>query len=114
MLSADGAMVPLVGGDWAEVKTLVIAAVKADEDGEPCREELSYCSRLTDAESFESETLVETHRRGLEHAEEVGAVMDGAEWRPRGQDGTQLWHLSPMLAGDFSPWMSSWGSTAAI
>lgn len=80
VLSADGAMVPLVGGDWAEVKTLVIAAVKADEDGEPCREELSYCSRLTDAESFESETLVETHRRGLEHAEEVGAVMDGAEW----------------------------------
>ncbi len=28
-LSADGAMVPLVGGEWAEVKTLVIGEVAA-------------------------------------------------------------------------------------
>ena len=27
LLSVDGAMVPLVGGDWAEVKTLVLGAL---------------------------------------------------------------------------------------
>src|SRR6266566_3315557 len=36
-LSADGAMVPLVGGEWAEVKTLAIGVVEVrpGEDGLP-------------------------------------------------------------------------------
>jgi hypothetical protein len=32
-LSADGAFVPLVGGEWAEVKTLVVAEVGQDQQG---------------------------------------------------------------------------------
>ena len=79
-LSADGAMVHLVGGEWTEVKTLAIGEVTRNQRGEVCTQHLSYCSRLADAASFEHATLVETHRRGLEHASEVCAVQDGAEW----------------------------------
>ncbi len=79
-LSGDGAMVHLVGGEWAEVKTLAIGEVTRNRRGEVCTQQLSYCSRLGDAASFEQATLLETHRRGLERATEVCAVQDGAEW----------------------------------
>lgn len=73
LLSVDGAMVPLRGGEWAEVKTMVLGEV--DESGQ-CGQ-LSYFSRVTDADTFGRLALVETQRRGLERAERVGAVMDG-------------------------------------
>jgi hypothetical protein len=79
-MSGDGAMVHLVGGEWAEVKTLALGEVTSNQRGEVCTQHLSYCSRLADAASFEEATLVETHRRGLERATEVCAVQDGAEW----------------------------------
>jgi hypothetical protein len=79
-MSADGAMVHLVGGEWAEVKTLALGEVSRNKRGEVCTQHLSYCSRLFDAASFEHATLLETHRRGLSRATEVCAVQDGAEW----------------------------------
>jgi hypothetical protein len=55
-LSADGAMVPLVGGQWAEVKTLAIGAVEVrpGDDGLPQAHTtgLSYFSRLGHAETL--------------------------------------------------------------
>jgi hypothetical protein len=84
LLSVDGAMVPLVGGEWAEVKTMVIGEVQPPVvvKGEPvihtCQH--SYFSRLTDADTFQRLALVETHRRGVETAQAVGAVTDGSEW----------------------------------
>ncbi len=84
LLSVDGVMVPLVGGEWAEVKTLVVG-----ELGEPVIEEgearvhareLSYFARLMEAEEFTYEALVETERRGVETAQVVVAVTDGAVW----------------------------------
>lgn len=80
LLSADGAMVPLVGGEWAEVKTLVVGEALRDKEGNAQVERLSYCSRLTDVPGFERASLRELHRRGRERAEQVAAVMDGAEW----------------------------------
>ena len=80
VLSADGAMVHLVGGEWVEVKTLAIGEVTRNRRGEVCTQDLSYCSRLLDAASFEQATLLHTHRRGLERATEVCAVQDGAQW----------------------------------
>ncbi len=83
LVSVDGAMVPLVGGTWAEVKTLVIGAVEQQPTPEgpvPHTTALSYFSRLTDASSFEQLSLVETQRRGLDRAGAVAAVTDGAEW----------------------------------
>jgi len=79
-MSGDGAFVHLVGGEWVEVKTLVLGEVTRTKRGEVCTQHLSYFSRLSDAASFEEAALVETHRRGLERATEVCAVQDGAEW----------------------------------
>ena len=83
-MSADGAMVPLVGGEWAEVKTLVIGEVQPPQvvKGEQVirTAKHSYFSRLTDAETFQRLALVETQRRGVETATEVAFVTDGAEW----------------------------------
>lgn len=84
VLSADGAMVPLVGGEWAEVKTVVIGEPEPGrgEKGEAVihLHQLSYFSRLTDSRSFQRLALVETHRRGLETAGQVSAPADGSEW----------------------------------
>jgi hypothetical protein len=79
-MSEDGAFVHLVGGEWAEVKTLSIGEVTRNRRGDVCTQQLSYCSRLGDAASFAEAALVETHRRGLEQATAVCAVQDGAEW----------------------------------
>ncbi len=83
-LSVDGAFVPLVGGEWAEVKTLALGEVEAPKQvkGETVIQTraLSYFSRLTDSTTFQRLALVETHRRGVETAGAVGAVTDGAEW----------------------------------
>jgi len=88
-LSVDGAMVPLVGGVWGEVKTLALGTVTPRPAG--CRRrpqqaveitDLSYFSRMTDHETFTRLALVETHRRGTETAGTVCAVCDGATWIP--------------------------------
>lgn len=83
-VSADGAMVPLVHGVWAEVRTVVIGEVvsEGDRDGKQVAhaENLSYFSRKINAETFQRLALVEMHRRSVEKAGKVAAVMDGAEW----------------------------------
>lgn len=83
-ISADGAMVPLLHGVWAEVRTLVIGEVHSvvEKNGESIAHarNLSYFSRKVNAEAFQRLALVEMHRRGIEHAKEVAAIMDGAEW----------------------------------
>ena len=79
-MSGDGAFVHLLGGEWAEVKTVALGEVTRTKRGEVCTQHLSYFSRLSDAANFEEAALVETHRRGLERAREVCAVQDGAEW----------------------------------
>lgn len=82
--SVDGAMVPLVGGEWAEVKTLVIGDIQKPvfEGGEWVvhSKNHSYFSRMMEASQFRRLALVETHARGIEKADLVAAVTDGAEW----------------------------------
>lgn len=83
-MSADGAYVPLVKGEWAEVRTLAIGQIKAAhparKKGESRASDLSYFSRMTSAERFIELADVETRRRKLIQAQEVCAVMDGAPW----------------------------------
>jgi hypothetical protein len=85
-VSADGAMVPLVGGAWGEVKTVAIGtvALQAGADGagggEARATELSYFSRLADHQTFTRLAHAELHRRGTEAAGVVVGVMDGAAW----------------------------------
>jgi hypothetical protein len=84
VMSADGAMVPLLHGEWAEVKTLVIGevmpAVKEKDEWVVHTQGLSYFSRLVEAEKFQHLSLVEVQRRGLENSREVAMLGDGSEW----------------------------------
>jgi hypothetical protein len=84
LFSVDGAMVPIVGGQWKEVRTLAVGEVlppRATPDGLLIQStNLSYFSRLSDSSSFAEQAVLELHRRGIESAQRVGAVVDGAEW----------------------------------
>ncbi|GAC1361368.1 MAG: hypothetical protein NVS2B12_24830 [Ktedonobacteraceae bacterium] len=84
LMSADGAFVPLVKGAWAEVRTIAIGRVRRSHAGkkrlDPLTEDLSYFSRMCSAERFIELAEVETRRRRVVQAQEVCAVMDGAEW----------------------------------
>ena len=44
---------------------------------------MSYFSAMTDHQRFARLATVETHRRGVERAGRVCAVVDGAEWRQK-------------------------------
>jgi hypothetical protein len=83
-ISADGCMIPLLHGVWAEVRTVVIGEVQPaiKEKGERVvhTRNLSYFSRKVSSQEFETLALIEMHRRGVENAQAVAAVMDGAEW----------------------------------
>ena len=87
LLSSDGAMIPLVGGDYVEAKTLVIGHVQTKEKPSKQRPDqqvetvdISYFSRVADAETIGLRAIVETERRGVSVAKQVCAVQDGAEW----------------------------------
>lgn len=83
-MSVDGAMIPLLHGEWAEVRTLALGVVEkpvlTEGAGDVHTRDVSYFSRLCDAATFGDLALVETHRRGTECAKTVCAVVDGAEW----------------------------------
>jgi hypothetical protein len=83
-LSVDGAMVPLVGGAWAEVKTLALGTVQpaVRERGAWVvhTSDLSYFSRRADHRTFARLATVETHRRNVAGAGVVVALCDGAAW----------------------------------
>jgi hypothetical protein len=91
-VSVDGAMVPLVHGEWAEVKTLAIGHLErqrqADGGWTVRATALSYFSRLAEADEFRRLAWGETHRRGVTLAPQVCAVGDGALWCQRFYD----WH----------------------
>jgi hypothetical protein len=83
--SRDGALIPLVSGEWKEVKTLALGVVgkarpKPGEEPRVQTTALSYFSRLSEAEVFQQQALGEVYRRGVEQAKTVCAVTDGAEW----------------------------------
>ena len=83
LVSADGAMVPLIKGEWAEVKTLAIGEVATSQttiQAQARTHSLSYFSRLCDVETFSTLALAEMHRRKVSSAATVVAVSDGAEW----------------------------------
>jgi hypothetical protein len=78
-VSADGAMVRVKGGEWKEVRSLVIGTVSAGQEG-PELSAQSYFSRLCDHDTFIGSCRGEFFRRGTENVRDVEAVMDGAEW----------------------------------
>ncbi len=80
-VSADGAMVPLVHGDWAEVRTAAIGTLAGEGTADAIHaQEITYFSRLCSAHEFTRQTALPCYVRGLARAETVVAVVDGAEW----------------------------------
>jgi len=86
LMSVDGCFIQMVGGEWKEVKTVALGVVKepVEERGEQVvhTRELTYFSRMSESGQFQQAALVEIHERGVEKAETVCAVSDGAEWIP--------------------------------
>ena len=83
-LSVDGAMVPLLHGEWGEVKTLAIGTIEqSGPEREAHARDMSYFSRMLDHGRFGWLATVETHRRGMGNAGTVRAVVDGAEWQQK-------------------------------
>jgi hypothetical protein len=84
IFSVDGAMIPLVHGQWTEVRTLAVGEVQpptANPAGPVVHTtSLSYFSRRTESATFGELATLELHRRGIEGARRVGAVVDGAIW----------------------------------
>ncbi len=78
-LSSDGASVPLVQGQWAEVRTLAIGVVE-QTDEHVHTSHLSSFSRMVDAATCADLAEVETRRRRVTEARAVCAVTDGATW----------------------------------
>ncbi len=94
-LSVDGAMVPLVGGVWAEGRTLARGTVvgrevqmRRDRERTVHAEDLSHFSRLTDHETVARRATVETQRRGTETA---GGC---ARWRTERPGSRTLWRCT--------------------
>jgi hypothetical protein len=87
VLSVDGACVPLLKCEWVEVRTVAIGEVEERCTAEGKQEihvgQLSYFSRLTDAETEAFLAEVGMRRRKVVQAEQVCAVTDGADWLPR-------------------------------
>jgi hypothetical protein len=84
VLSVDGAFVPVVGGEWVEVKTLVVGEVGettvVDEKTVVPTHSQTYFSRVAEAEEFQRLTFGELYRRRVEAVEQLASVNDGAEW----------------------------------
>jgi hypothetical protein len=82
-VSADGAMVPLVGGEWTEARTIAVGTI-TEQEGKEGKEVhatlLSYFSRRCSAEAFIRQATLPTYERGTRGAERVVAVSDGAGW----------------------------------
>lgn len=82
--SADGAMVPLTHGEWAETRTVALGAVPPVDPKKGAEHihvgDLSSFSRLTDAANCTDLAEIEMRRRHIVVAKEVCAVMDGADW----------------------------------
>jgi hypothetical protein len=84
-VSVDGAFVQLTTGQWREVKSLAVGEFASELNPKTWEQqvkakELSYFSRSYGVRDFERYSLAEFHRRGLENAQTLVAVNDGAEW----------------------------------
>lgn len=78
-VSADGVMLHVREEGWKEVKVASISAVEADETGVTLTRH-SYQAGLWDAAVYGHHLWAEACRRGLEHAQRVVCVSDGAVW----------------------------------
>lgn len=81
-LSVDGSFIQLVNGEWREVKGVAVGEIKhLGEQAEVVKtEHISYFTRSYKAREFERFALAELQHRGVDQAQLVVAINDGAEW----------------------------------
>jgi len=85
LVSADGSFVHLTSGEWREVKSVAVGEFETVRSTQGVAEavkaqKLSYFTRSYRAREFEYFALAELARRGVDKAQTVVAVTDGAEW----------------------------------
>src|SRR5579871_851381 len=81
VMATDGAMVPLLKGEWGEVKTVAVGKLKERKKGQGAQySDISYFSRLADSQTFGDLASYEIRRRGVDRCLHVAAVQDGADW----------------------------------
>jgi len=80
----DGTMIPLVHGQWTEVRTLAVGEVQPATPtaaGPVVRTaRRSHFSRRVDSSTFSDLATLELHWRGIAGARRVGVVVDGTDW----------------------------------
>lgn len=83
-MAMDAAMINFCGEGWKEVKVVAVSAIKTErEAGEEPTVSLngiSYRAGLWEAAHFANQQWAESCRRGLEKAQRVVCVSDGAPW----------------------------------
>lgn len=81
-VSSDGVLINIREEGWKEVKVVAISAVETAEKGEKSAKltKHSYRAGLWDAKTFTNHHWAEACRRGLEKAEKVVCISDGALW----------------------------------
>jgi hypothetical protein len=79
-VALDGTLVPAVGGQHKEAKVGVVRPEGRDPAGALAAAPASYVAGFAPAAEFGRRLALEAHRRGLEAAEEVVVLGDGAEW----------------------------------
>ena len=85
LVSADGSFIHLTTGEWREVKSVAVGEFATEGQAGASKEvvkttKISYFTRSYGIRDFERYALAELHRRGVEKAQTVVAVNDGAEW----------------------------------
>jgi len=84
-VSSDGVLVNIINEGWKEVKAVSISAVShtVDEESGEVKVNLShhsYRAGLWDAATFTNHHWAEACRRGLEKAQTIVCISDGALW----------------------------------
>jgi len=84
-VSVDGALIQLTTGEWIEVKNVAVGEFAGIWNAKKGRVEvkgkdISYFSRSYRAREFERYALAELQRRGIDNAEQVVTINDGAKW----------------------------------
>lgn len=95
-ISMDGAMVNIRGEGWKEVKTVAVSAIEHLKDMvtgsvTTLLSEHSYRAGLWDASEFCQQQWAEACRRGVEKADYLSSVNDGAAW---------IWNIVRMCYGN--------------
>jgi hypothetical protein len=85
LVSADGAFVHLTNGEWREVKSVAVGEFSRQWDTQAGEyvshtHDLSYFSRSYKAREFDQAALAELYQRGIDKAQTLVAVNDGAAW----------------------------------